>query len=311
MLDMIPAPTIDRAAHLRSDKDWMAKAQLSPTARYFITIDEAPAIVANDERTKASIRWFTYADIEKFDFIREIPIFLGLDENEHPVFALNITEHRSRIMPGGPFTLKPWVDLRSLAVQGVMSLEELSLVGMAKAVTAWQQTARCCGFCGGTTNIRDGGWRRKCWSCERQFFPRMDPAVIMLVTDGDRCILAHEERFPDKMYSTLAGFVEPGESFEEAVRREVHEEVGITVGDVSYIASQPWPFPHSLMIGCLGVAQTTDITPDPKEIADAQWFTRDDIAAILDNQHADDITAPMPWSIAHKLMRHFVDMPAH
>ncbi len=299
---------LDRASQKRSDKDFIAAAQKSPEARYMILVDEAPAIVSNAERTEAAIRWFKYADIETFDFVREFPIFLGLDDNAAPYFALNINEHRSRIMPGGPFVLKPWVDLRTLAVQGAMQVEELSLIGQAKSIAAWQLTARCCGHCGGTTNIRDGGWRRKCWSCGQQHFPRMDPAVIMLVTHGDKCILAHEERFPDMMYSTLAGFVEPGEDFEDAVRREVKEEVGVDIGPVSYIASQPWPFPHSLMIGCLGEALTTDLTLDPQEIADAQWFTRTEMQQVLDGKHPDGITAPMQYSIAHKLMRHFIAM---
>lgn len=299
---------IDRASQKRSDKDWIAAAQKSPEARYMMLVDEAPAIVANEERTEAAIRWFGYEDIEKFDLVREFPIFLGVDDEANPYFALNITEHRSRIMPGGPFALKPWVDLRSLAVQSVMPVEELSLVGQAKSIAAWHLTSRCCGHCGGTTNIRDGGWRRKCWSCGQQHFPRMDPAVIMLVTHEDKCILAHEERFPDNMYSTLAGFVEPGEDFEDAVRREVREEVGIEIGNVSYISSQPWPFPHSLMLGCIGEALTIEMTPDPTEIADARWFSRDEMQQILDGTHPDGVTAPMKFSIANKLIRHFIEL---
>jgi len=297
---------LDRASEKRSDKDWIAAAQTSDAARYMILVDESPAILSNDDRTEASIRWFSYADMQTFDFTREFPIFLGLDIEQTPYFALCITEHRSRIMPGGPFVLKPWVDLRSLAVQGVISMEELSLIGQAKSVAAWQLTARCCGHCGGTTNIRDGGWRRKCWSCGQQHFPRMDPAVIMLVTHEDKCILAHEPRFPEMMYSTLAGFVEPGEDFEGAVRREVREEVGIEVGAVHYIESQPWPFPHSLMVGCLGEAKTTEMTPDPLEISDARWFNRTEMQQVIDGKHPDGITAPSSFSIAHKLMEHFI-----
>lgn len=298
---------LDRASEKRSDKDWIEAAQKSAEARYMILVDEAPAISSNEERTEATIRWFDYSDIETFDFVREFPIFLGLDDQAVPHFALHITEHRSRIMPGGPFVLKPWVDLRTLAVQDVMTLEELSLIGQAKSIAAWQLTARCCGHCGGTTNIRDGGWRRKCWSCGQQHFPRMDPAVIMLVTHGDKCILAHEEQFPDQMYSTLAGFVEPGEDLEDAVRREVKEEVGVEIGAVNYISSQPWPFPHSLMIGCVGEALTTDLTPDPTEIIDARWFSREDMKQILDGTHPEGINAPSRFSIANKLVRHFVE----
>ena len=185
-----------------------------------------------------------------------------------------VTEHRTRHVPGAIEKLRPIVDLRSLAMQGIMSPEELSLCGQARALAQWHENARCCGHCGGTTLVKDGGWRRKCWACGLEWFPRTDPVVIMLITDGERCLLAHEHRYGDKMYSTLAGFIEPGEDIEHAVRREVLEETNIKVGEVKYHSSQPWPFPHSLMLGCIGQAETTDITIDSGEIAEARWFSR-------------------------------------
>ena len=160
-----------------------------------------------------------------------------------------------------------------------MSPEELSLCGQARALAQWHENARCCGHCGGTTLVKDGGWRRKCWACGLEWFPRTDPVVIMLITDGERCLLAHEHRYGDKMFSALAGFIEPGEDIEHAVRREVLEETNIRVGEVNYHSSQPWPFPHSLMLGCIGRAETTDITIDSGELAEARWFSRDGRAA--------------------------------
>ena len=145
-----------------------------------------------------------------------------------------MTEHRTRHVPGAIEKLRPIVDLRSLAMQGIMSPEELSLCGQARALAQWHENARCCGHCGGTTLVKDGGWRRKCWACGLEWFPRTDPVVIMLITDGERCLLAHEHRYGDKMYSTLAGFIEPGEDIEHAVRREVLEETSIKVGEVKY-----------------------------------------------------------------------------
>jgi NAD+ diphosphatase len=129
----------------------------------------------------------------------------------------------------------------------------------------------------------------------------------MLVTDGERCIMAHEYRYANKMYSTLAGFLEPGEDIEHAVRREVLEETNIKVGRVDYFRSQPWPFPHSLMMGCIAHAETTDITVDKQELAEARWFTREEALAMLDGRHPEGLTAPGKHAIAHILVRAFVE----
>jgi NAD+ diphosphatase len=210
-------------------------------------------------------------------------------------------------VPGAIEKLRPIVDLRSLAMQGIMSPEELSLCGQARALAQWHENARCCGHCGGTTLVKDGGWRRKCWACGLEWFPRTDPVVIMLVTDGPRCLLAHEQRFADKMFSTLAGFIEPGEDIEHAVRREVMEETGVRVGEVQFHSSQPWPFPHSLMLGCIGRAETTDLVIDPNEIVEARWFTRDDARLMLERRHPDGLSVPGKQAIANALITSFVD----
>ena len=155
----------------------------------------------------------------------------------------------------------------------MLSPEEQSLAGQARALAQWHENQKHCGKCGAQAHANDGGWRRKCSGCGLDWFPRTDPVVIMLVTDGERCILAHEHRYQNNMYSTLAGFLEPGEDIEHAVRREVMEETNIKVGRVTYHSSQPWPFPHSLMMGCIAYAETTEITIDPNEIALARWFS--------------------------------------
>jgi NAD+ diphosphatase len=139
------------------------------------------------------------------------------------------------------------------------------------------------------------------------WFPRTDPVVIMLITDGERCILAHEHRYVDKMYSTLAGFLEPGEDIEHAVRREVFEETSIKVGRVVYHSSQPWPFPHSLMLGCVGYAETTDIQIDKNELAEARWFSREEAAMMLERRHPEGLTAPARHAIANALITSFVE----
>jgi len=168
----------------------------------------------------------------------------------------------------------------------------------------WRVRHRFCGVCGGVCQPRSAGNAMACTQCGAQHFPRTDPAVIMLVTDGDRVLLGHSKRFPNStMYSTLAGFVEPGESLEEAVAREVFEEAGIRVGKVVYHSSQPWPFPASIMLGYYAEALSFDITIDPAELEDARWFSRDQ----LRNPEAVGISLPRVDSIARRLLEDWMN----
>ncbi len=157
--------------------------------------------------------------------------------------------------------------------------------------------------------VKDAGWRRECWACGQQHFPRTDPVVIMLVVDppNDRCLLGNERRFEQNMWSTLAGFLEPGEDIEHAVRREVLEEAGLKIGPVKFHSTQPWPFPHSLMIGCHAIAETTEINIDPNEIDDARWFSRADIKLMLAGKHASGLWLPGRQAIARSLITAFAD----
>ncbi|MGH6815325.1 MAG: NAD(+) diphosphatase, partial [Hyphomicrobiaceae bacterium] len=283
---------------------------LAPGARFIVLADQKPVIRSNAERTEAAIRWFGRDDLEKLGLPTADALFLGVDRSTgvgH--FAIAVTEHRARNAPGGLEIMRPIVDLRSLAMQGIMASEELSLLGQAKALTAWHENTRCCGHCGGTTLVKDGGWRRKCWACGQEHFPRTDPVVIMLIVDpaNDRCLLGHEARFAEKMYSALAGFIEPGEDIEHAVRRETFEETGVRVGKVRFHSTQPWPFPHSLMIGCLGFAESTEIDIDPKEIQEARWFARADIKLMLDGKHPEGWWVPGRQAIARSLITSFAE----
>lgn len=174
------------------------------------------------------------------------------------------------------------IDFRSLAIQGLLDHETLGMVAHGGALIAWHATHRFCSKCGAETQSRSGGAKRVCPSCEKDHFPRTDPVVIMLTTHEDKCLLGRSHHFPPGMFSALAGFVEPGETLESAVRRETFEESGIRIGKVSYHASQPWPFPHTLMIGCYGEALETDINMDALELEDCRWFSRDEIRAILE-----------------------------
>ena len=299
---------LERMGPKRADVDWLAAQLAAPGARFLVLADLKPVIVSNAERTEAKLRWYSRADLTSLGLPTGDALFLGLDKAGNGHFAISVTEHRTRHVPGAVEMLRPIVDLRTLAMQGMLSPEEQSLCGQARALAQWHDNARCCGKCGGTTNVKDGGWRRKCWACGADWFPRTDPVVIMLVVspDGQRCILAHEHRYVDKMYSTLAGFLEPGEDLEHAVRREVMEETSITVGEVRYLESQPWPFPHSLMLGCVGFAENDTIVIDANELAAARWFSREEARSMIERRHPEGLTAPGKHAIASKLVAAFV-----
>ena len=192
-------------------------------------------------------------------------------------------------------------------MQGAVAAEHLPPLAEAKAVLSWHARHRYCPNCGVATNLVQGGWRRDCPSCKAEHFPRTDPVVIMLAIAGERCVLGRSPRFPQTMWSCLAGFAEPGESIEEAVRREVLEEVGLACARVKYFASQPWPFPSSLMIGCHAMALTEQIVIDKDEIEEARWFGREELELMLARKHPQGLTAPPPIAIAHHLIRDFVE----
>ena len=198
-------------------------------------------------------------------------------------------------------------DLRSIAVQGVVAADHLPPLAEAKALLGWHARHRFCPNCGAASVVSQAGWRRDCPACHAQHFPRTDPVVIMLVIAGERCVLGRSRRFALTMWSCLAGFIEPGESIEEAVRREVLEEVGVTCGRVRYFASQPWPFPSSIMIGCHAEALSETIVVDREELEDARWFDREELALMLNRQHPQGLTAPPPVAIAHHIIRRFVE----
>jgi NAD+ diphosphatase len=300
---------LDRMSPKRADKDWVDGQRASEGARFLVLCDLKPVVVQAPDRVATTLRWLTRGEVSRLALPEEDALFLGVsrDAASIPHFAISLSEHQTKAIVGAIDYLRPAVDLRSLAMQGVLTPDEQSLAGKARALAQWHQNSRCCGKCGSTTLVKDGGWRRKCWGCGLDWFPRTDPVVIMLVTDGERCILAHEYRYASKMYSTLAGFLEPGEDIEHAVRREVLEETNIRVGRVDYYRSQPWPFPHSLMLGCIAHAETTDITIDKAELAEARWFSRDEARMMLEGTHPEGLTAPGKHAIAHILLRGFVD----
>jgi NAD+ diphosphatase len=247
---------------------------------------------------------------------------LGLGPGGAPVFALALGDEaveeiadasdgfydrRSLIVPGrGDLEL---VALRSIAMQGLVAREAVATLGAAKAILDWHARNGFCARCGAPTRPASAGWRRECGACKAQHFPRTDPVVIMLAVDGERCLLGRAPRFPKGMYSCLAGFVEPGETVEEAVRREIAEEAGVASGEVVYLASQPWPFPASLMIGCLARATSREIVIDRSELEDARWFERAEVIAMFEGRRPDGLSPPNAIAIAHHIVKYWMERP--
>jgi NAD+ diphosphatase len=196
-------------------------------------------------------------------------------------------------------------------VQELVDARHLPPLAEAKAVLQWHLRHRFCSNCGAPSQSVDAGWKRLCPSCKTEHFPRTDPVVIMLIVDGERCLLGRSPRFAPTMWSCLAGFIEPGESFEDAVHRETREEAGIVCGRVKYFRSQPWPFPTSLMIGCHAEALSHDIVVDRTELEDARWFSKDECLAMLMRNHPDGLTMPPPVAIAHHIVRSWVENEVH
>ncbi|MDX2259755.1 MAG: NAD(+) diphosphatase [Hyphomicrobiaceae bacterium] len=305
-----PISSLDRLSEKRKDREFMEGLVAETTSRYFVLAGGKPVVVSDAGRTATKVKWFGFAEVNAMGLALNEAIFLGVDGEGRATFAQPTSEHYARNAPDAREHLAPIADLRTLAAQGSMAPDELSLVAQAVALVHWHENHRCCGRCGGSMSAKDGGWKRRCWSCKHEAFPRVDPVVIMAVTDGERIVLAHEERFPDKMYSALAGFVEPGDDIEGAVRRETREEVGLDVGKVELLGSQPWPFPHSLMLGCIASAEPADLKVNDAEIQEARWFTREEAALMLAGKHPQELWLPGPQSMAHHLVKAFLERQA-
>lgn len=273
---------LDRADQVRTDATAFAAAVADPRARCLVLdgIDFVPG-------EGGGLRW------EPFDPADDrAPMLLGLDDAGVPLFV--------REPPAGAR-----IDARSRTVMRLLPLlstEEAALYGGARSLVDWHARHRFCAVCGSPTDLFRGGWGRKCGSCNSEHFPRVDPVVIMLAECEGRVLVGRQPGFPPGFFSALAGFVEPGESLEEAVARELFEEAGIRVSDVTYVASQPWPFPSSLMIGARAVASDPALTLDTTEIEAAMWVDRADVRAALAGDMGAPFMAPPPLAIARYLL---------
>jgi NAD+ diphosphatase len=291
---------IERAAELRADATALAARMRDPGSRCYLVGGDGVALKKN---ASGHDPLFSAAETGGLGE-PAVAVFLGLlDGAAH--FALALPDAGvARLQARNDIE---FVDLRSIALRGLVESDHLSALAEGKALINWHTRHRFCPNCGAATRAVEGGWRRDCPSCRTLHFPRTDPVVIMLAGAGERCVLGRSHRFQPGMWSCLAGFVEPGETIEEAVRRETREEVGISCGRVGYFASQPWPFPTSLMIGCFAQARSREIVVDRSELDDARWFDRAEVAAMLSGQHPAGLTAPLPHAIAHHLLRAWVE----
>jgi NAD+ diphosphatase len=288
---------LNRMSERRRDKEWLAALLADPSSRMLPLYDLKPAIA---DIAQPALEW---QPVERWRPLMDAGatcILLGVDE-DRAYFAIDATG--SDI---GSNAAAENVDVRTLAPQ--IPAGDAAILAEARSLIDWHQRHGFCAQCGTKTDVSSAGWTRRCPNCRAHHYPRSDPVAIMLVVRGERALLGRGKRRPGLRFSCLAGFMEPGETPEEAVRREVMEESGVRVGRVKYLAAQPWPFPSTLMMGFLAEGISDEITIDPEELMEARWFERDEIRAMVARaaEGVDDperISIPQPLAIAHHLCR--------
>lgn len=284
---------IDRQSENRSD-DAAEKALADPAVRLLLLRSGRLYIKLQDGVFDP---YFGPAAASELKARFDQAVLLGRSE-KGPVLALPAGVEPEDL----PDTIKA-IDYRSVYMQGLVPPESLGELAQAGALLAWHANHRFCGRCGAKTESRAGGYKRVCSGCSAELFPRTDPVAIMLAVRGDQCLLGRSPHFAPGMFSCLAGFIEPGETIENAVRRETFEESGILIGRVAYHASQPWPFPYSLMIGCYGEALNDEIRADTTELEACRWVSRKEVLAAIRNDSSASFIIPPPAAIASHLIR--------
>ena len=289
---------LDRGDRERRDEGWLAARAVDPGSR-FLVMPELDVPVADEGG--GALNWLAYEDVQGFGIDEGGPVFLGKRDGVAHFAVLVPATSGAAARLRSDDSLR-FVDARSAA--GFLGGHETGIVAQARSLLDWHNRHGFCSVCGHRTTLGRGGHVRRCTDCGAEHFPRTDPVAIMLVHDGERCLLGQSRGRLSRMrmYSALAGFIDQGESVEEAVAREVREEAGIAVRNVRYHSSQPWPFPSSLMIGCHAEAATTDIDIDDEEMTDVRWFERQEVIAALEGR-GETLTVPQPIAIAHHLIR--------
>jgi len=306
---------LNRVSDLRSDPQWVSDtmskdhAIVTPFWRGKPFVSKIKNLTSgHSDANQASPAWFP------FDFFRkrvleqcEI-IFLGLlnKPKDMAFFSIDISEISNPEEELGLKDLGSFEDLMLLAPQAI-DAGELAMLGQAKGIFEWNNSHKFCSKCGGKSDMHEAGYKRICNNCNTEHFPRTDPVVIMLAKYENTAFLGRQKRFPPGMYSALAGFIEHGESIEEAVARELKEEAGIKIFDAKYHSSQPWPFPNSLMIGCIADAESNQFKLDEVELDEGRWFNREELRDALNGGSKTDFFVPPPMAIAHHLVKAFVE----
>ena len=303
---------IDRAGEMRGNNVAIAAALADKPARA-VVVWRGKLLVRGEDDLKLGL---VATDAKLLNLADEAPTFLGLDDGAAR-FAYDISGWEPEDIPdttGALFDPSEithpdmpdnyrFAEIRMIMTR--LSPADAELAATAKAILGWHEIHGFCARCGEKTKVAMAGWQRDCPACGGHHFPRTDPVVIMLITRGNKLLLGRSPGWPEGMYSLLAGFIEPGETVEAAVRREVYEESGIKVGDVGYLASQPWPFPSSLMIGCWGTAVSEEITVDPHEIEEAFWISKEDLIDVFAGRN-EKILPARKGAIAQFLMQNWL-----
>ena len=303
---------LDRVSYLRSDPEWIKK-MITDSKSMFVPFSKGQPFVStisgltskSAAENQLSPAWFPYNFFDNQIIENSIIIFLGLLD-DIAFFAIDLSKINDPENQVNLINMGSFEDLMALSSQPIES-GELAMLGQAKAIFEWHNSHTYCSRCGEKSNIVEGGYKRVCNHCKAEHFPRTDPVVIMLATYNDQAFLGRQKRFPPGMYSALAGFIEPGESIEEAVARELNEEAGIIINDATYHSSQPWAFPNSLMIGCIAESTSEKFKLDEIEIDEGRWFQRTELKDAINGNGNSNFFVPPKMAIAHHLIKAFVE----
>ena len=292
---------LDRVSDRRSDPDYIAAQLVAPDSLGVVLWNGKP-LVEDSKVGGVQIAYVSARMTKDLAGGAEKLLFLGLWQGV-AVFAVDLDGVADPA--DGPLEgLGRFEDLRMIAM--ALPLTEAGILATAKSMFEWRRKHRYCAACGQPSEVVDAGWKRVCPACKAQHFPRTDPVVIMLAVKGDRCLVGRQAAWPKKMYSALAGFLEPGESIEEACARELWEEAKLRTVRVRYHSTQPWPYPSSLMIGLIAEVENDDAQPDMVELDEVRWFTREETRAMLRGE-IPDANAPGALAIAHSLVKAWAD----
>lgn len=299
---MIPfaGSPLDRASEKRTDKDWIEAKRRDPSSLILPLWRLQPFILPEKLDRSPELGLLAPEVVDSLADADALCVFLGLD-HDRALFTVDVSRLAD---PGksGPLAGRgSFQDARSAAQ--VVSSSGAAIIAQAKALIDWHQRHGFCPNCGTPTTVMDAGYRRLCGKCNAEHFPRVDPVVIMLASHGDSCLIGRGKQFPNGMFSALAGFMEPGETIEEAVRRELMEEASVRVSEVTYYATQPWPFPSSLMIGCFARAESREAKVDDNELAEVRWIDRALAREAIRGKPVAGLRLPPPIAIAHHLIK--------